>query len=119
MRLKKYVTFSFFVSTALFSLYACIYCFCLSVFFFLSLLFSIYLFSQSALFQRPGNIHLGSTMLQKDNVFLPVPSTTRSILSSMILANVSNYLTADRRGVNLISDVMWKITFLLQKFVPN
>ena len=51
--------------------------------------------------------------------FFPVPSTTRSILSSMILANVSNYLTADRRGVNLISDVMWKMTFLLQKFVPN
>ena len=52
-------------------------------------------------------------------MLFPVPSTTRSILSSMILANVSNYLTADRRGVNLISDIMWKMTFLLQKFVPN
>ena len=119
MRLKKYVTFSFFVSKALFSLYACIYCVCLSVFFFLSLLFSIYLFSQSALFQSPGNTHLGSTVLQKDNGFFPVPSTTRSILSSMILANVSNYLTADRRGVNLISDLMWKMRFSLQKFVQN
>ena len=119
MRLKKYVTFSLFVSTPLFSLYACVSFVYLSVSFFLSLLFYIYLFSQSALFQSPGNTHLGSTVLQKDNGFFPVPSTTRSILSSMILANVSNYLTADRRRVNLISAVMWKITFLLQKFVPN
>lgn len=105
MRLKKYKLHSLSLYLPLFSL--CVHVFLVFVCFLLPLppllhlsLLSICLISES--WQYSSWVYSAT----EGQCFFPVPSTTRSILSSMILANVSNYLTADRRGVNLISDIM-------------
>ena len=120
MRLKKYKLHSLSLYLPLFSL--CVHVFLVFLFLFPSSSpsFSPSISSLNLLnFRVLAILILGLQCYRRTMVFFPLSSTTRSILSSMILANVSNYLTADRRGVNLISDVMWKMTFLLQKFVPN